>query len=355
MRRIKGIVYGVGTIGKLTTKYMSAKGIDIVGAIDINPEIVGKDLGEVAGLGRHLGVKISEDADRVLSEQDTDITVVSIFSQMERMYPVFKRCIENGINVITPSEEALYPWTSSPELAAQLDKLAKEHGVTITASGLQDIFRVNMISLLTGASHTIESVSGLQKYDLGQSGPASIGNYCIGDTVDECLKKIEERGEGLNSFRISLEALIADLGLTITGMMEKDEVITDDVDVEATGVIGGIVKRGLVTGMKKIVDIETKQGIGFHGEKISKAFNSNEKAEGNLHEWFIKGVPEIHLKIRLEEIEAKSATVSQLVHRIPDVINCEPGYITVEKLGKLKFRTLPLHYYVEPRSFSDND
>ena len=132
-------------------------------------------------------------------------------------------------------------------------------------------------------------------------------------------------------------------------------MITDDADVEATGVIGGIVKKGLVTGMTKIVDIETKQGIGFHGEKISKAFNSNEKAEGNLHEWFIKGVPEIHLKIRLEEIEAKSATVAQLVYRIPDVINCEPGYITVEKLGKLKFRALPLHYYVEPRSFSDND
>ena len=235
-----------------------------------------------------------------------------------------------------------------------LDKLAKEHGVTITASGLQDVFRVNTISLLTGASHTIESVSGLQKYDLGQSGPASIGNYCIGDTVDECLKKIEERGEGLNSFRISMEALIADLGCTITRIMEKDEVITDDADVEATGVIGGIVKKGLVTGMTKIVDIETKQGIGFHGEKISKAFNSTEKAEGNLHEWFIKGVPEIHLKIRLEEIEAKSATVAQLVYRIPDVINCEPGYITVEKLGKLKFRTLPLHYYVEPHSFSDN-
>jgi 4-hydroxy-tetrahydrodipicolinate reductase len=352
--KIKGIVYGIGTIGKLTTKYMSDKGIEIVGAIDTNPEIVGKDLGEVAGLDRDLGIRISADSDSVLSEQDTDIVAVSVFSQMERMFPIFKTCIENGINVITSSEEALYPWIGSSELAAQLDALAKEHGVTISASGLQDIFRVNLISLLTGASHSIESVSGMQQYDLYQSGPASIGNYCIGDTVDECHRKMEEKGAQLNSFRISLEAILADLGLTITRITEKEEVLTDDVDVEARGVIGGIIKRGLVTGMKQIMDIETKQGIPFHGEKISKVFNSNEKVEGNTHEWFIKGVPEMHLKIRLDEIEAKSATVAQLVNRIPDVINCEPGYITMEKLGKLKYRTLPLHHYVEPHSFVDS-
>ena len=51
-RKIKAIVYGVGTIGKIATRYMMEKGIEIVGAIDLSPVIVGKDLGEVAGLGR---------------------------------------------------------------------------------------------------------------------------------------------------------------------------------------------------------------------------------------------------------------------------------------------------------------
>jgi len=270
---------------------------------------------------------------------------------MERMYPIFNKCIENGINVITSSEEALYSWTSSPELTTELDKLAKENGVTLTASGLQDVFRVNLISLLTGANHTIESISGMQKYDLSQSGPASIANYCIGDTKDECYKKIRERGPGLNSFKISMETLIADLGLTITKIEESDEVITDKIDVEVKGVISAIVKKGLVTGMTKVINIETEQGIKFHGEKISKAFNQEEKAEGNLHEWFIKGVPDIHLKVRLDEIEAKSATVAQIVNRIPDVINSEPGYVTVEKLDKLKFRAFPLQYYIAEKKF----
>ena len=131
MRRIKAIVYGAGVIGRLATKYMVEKGIDIVGAIDVNPAVVGKDLGEVAGLGRPLNVKINDDADAVLSEQEADIAIVSIFSQMDRMYPFFEKCIKNGLNVITPSEEALYPWETAPELAAKVDKLAKKHGARV--------------------------------------------------------------------------------------------------------------------------------------------------------------------------------------------------------------------------------
>jgi hypothetical protein len=346
---LKGIVYGVGVIGKLVSRYMAEKGVDIVGAIDVNPDLVGKDLGEVAGLNRKLNVVITDDADAVLSQRRADFAVVSIFSQMDRMYPIFVKCLEQKLNVLTPSEEALYSWTSSPALTAKLGKLAKMHGVTLTATGLQDVFRVNLISLLTGANHSVESISGLQKYDLSQSGPASISNYCIGDTQDECHKKIEERGPGLNSFKISMEALIADLGLIITKIKESDEVITDNIDIEVRGVVGGWVKKGLVTGMNKIIDIETEQGVAFHGEKISKAFNQEEKAEGNLHEWSIKGIPDIHLKVHLDEIEAKSATVAQIVNRIPDVVNSEPGYVTVEKMDRLKFRTFPLMYYIHGR------
>jgi len=147
MRRIKAIVYGVGVIGRLATKYMVEGGVDIVGAIDVNPEVADKDLGEVAGLGRPLNVKISDDADAVLSEQEADIAVVSIFTQMDRMYPLFEKCIENGLNIVTPSEEALYPWKTAPEWAARVDKLAKKHGVTLTGAGLQDTFRVNIVAL----------------------------------------------------------------------------------------------------------------------------------------------------------------------------------------------------------------
>ncbi len=349
MRRIKAIVYGVGIMGKLAAKYMVEKGVDVVGAIDENRDIVGKDLGEVAGLGHPLNIKITDDANAVLSEQEADIAVVSIFSQMDRMYPFFKKCVENGLNVITPSEEALYPWEITPELAAKLDKLAKEHGVTVTASGGQDIFRVNMVTLLTGASHAIESITVKQTSDLSQSGPASAINYHLGETKDEFYQKTRQEGVPLNSLRMCLEAVIADLGLTIKKVEQSIEPIITEVDVEAKGVAGGIVKKGLVAGAVKIIDFETGQGIKFHGEQTTKVFNEEEKAEGYLNEYFVEGVPCLHLKIYVNEIEAKSSMVSQIVNRIPDVINSEPGFITVEKLPKLKFRVIPLQYYLSEK------
>jgi len=346
MRRIKAIVYGVGAINNLATKYILEKGVDIVGAIDVDPRIVGKDLGEVAGLD-HLNVKINDDADAVLSKQEADIAVVSIFSQMDRMYPHFKKCVENGLNVITPAEEALYPWEISPELAANLDKLAKKHGVTITGGGAQDSFRVNIMTLLTGASHTIESISIKQTGDMSQSGPEVIKNYHVGDTKDGFYRKMREKGIPLFSLKICLEALIADLGLTIKKAEQSAEPIVAEIDTPVESVVGGIVKKGLVLGMGKIIDFETEQGIKVHGEQIAKAFRRDEKAPTSLNECFIKGIPELYLKIQATDIEAKSHPIASLVNRIPDVINSEPGYVTIEKLPKLKFRAFPLQYYVK--------
>ena len=124
MRIVKAIVYGMGTQGKLISKYMLEKGVDIVGAIDTNPDIINKDLGEIAGLG-HLGVKVSSDADTTLAEQNADIAIVAVFPDMERNYPFFEKCLKNNLNVVSLSEELLYGWTTSPMLASKLDKLAK--------------------------------------------------------------------------------------------------------------------------------------------------------------------------------------------------------------------------------------
>jgi hypothetical protein len=349
-RKIKAIMYGMGKIGMLATKYMIEKGIEIVGAIDLNPDIVGKDLGEVAGLGSPLNIIISNDADAILSRQGADIAIVSIFSQMDRMYPIFKKCIENNLNVITSAEEALYPWGIAPILASELDEIAKKHGVTLTASGSQDSFRLNIISLLTGACRTIESITLKQSSDLSGSGSSSITNYHIGDTKEVSYKKIKEKGLPIFSLKICLEAIITDLGLTIRSTEENAELITADKDVEAKGVPGGIVKKGLVIGMAKTINVSTEQGIQFRGEQISKVYTEEEKEErvlGIYNECFIKGVPELHYKLFVNEIETKSTAVAPMVNRIPDVLNSEPGFITAEKLTKLKFRPLPPQYYLK--------
>ena len=56
---IRVLHFGLGPIGAAVVKQVAGrKGFKIVGAVDIDPAKVGKDLGEVAGVGRTLRVKV---------------------------------------------------------------------------------------------------------------------------------------------------------------------------------------------------------------------------------------------------------------------------------------------------------
>ena len=57
-QKIKAIQYGVGKMSIYTMRYMLEKGIEIVGAVDINPEVIGKDIGEILGQEK-IGVTVT--------------------------------------------------------------------------------------------------------------------------------------------------------------------------------------------------------------------------------------------------------------------------------------------------------
>jgi 4-hydroxy-tetrahydrodipicolinate reductase len=135
-QKIKAIFYGVGAIGSEVAKFaLSRPRLEVVGAIDSDPDKIGRDLGTVLGLERNLGVKVSGDSATLFSEVEADVVVLTTGSFLPAIYDQLETAVRAGLNVVTSAEELAFPTLQSAQLAEQLDQLAKEKGVTIKAAG----------------------------------------------------------------------------------------------------------------------------------------------------------------------------------------------------------------------------
>jgi len=342
MKRIKALMYGVGVVAKTgMVKLMIEKGVDVVGAISISSNI-GKDLAEVCGIAQPLGVQITNDPDEVISNHQIDIAIHAVTNSLADSYDQIAWCVSNGINVITIGTEAFYPWNASPAMASKLDRLAKENSVTIAGSGYQDFYWANMITQLAGTCHKIESISGTARFNINDYGAEVVKSYFVGDSLDEFNVKIEKHGLPSNAMKYCAELICADMELTINDVVESCEPIIGEVDMYVNS-LATTVSAGKLIGCTSTCEIETGQGI-----KISIHYTRTcyRKGQHDINKWVIHGHPNTNIEV--VDPPTNVSTSSTTVNRIPDVLNAKPGFLTCDKLPKLRYRTNPLHYYLIP-------
>ena len=190
-RKLRIAQYGCGKMSVYTMRYAMEKGAEIICALGRSPQTIGRDIGEIAGVGK-TGVLVqdSKDAVAILKEKKPDACIITTASLMRDLKGSFMDCAESGVNAITTGEEAFYPWNSSYKTTQMLDELAKKNGCTLCGSGYQDVFWGNLITTLAGATHTIKKIIGKSSYNVEDYGIALAKAHGAGLSIADFQKEI---------------------------------------------------------------------------------------------------------------------------------------------------------------------
>ena len=356
-RKVKVVQYGVGKMSVYTMRYVYENGGEIVGAIDINPNVIGKDIGEIMNT-ENKGVIVSsaEDARKVLEETRPDICIVTTMSLISDLETPLMLCAELGVNAITTCEEAFFPANSNPNITKKIDELAKKNNCTITGSGYQDIYWGQLISSIAGSTHKITKIKGSSSYNVEEYGIALAKAHGAGLTIDQFDKEVasvdkisdEERqklidsGTYLPSYMWNVNGWLCEkLGLHVISQSQKCVPQTYKEDLYSS-TLNMTIKAGDATGMSAVVSTETKEGITIESECIGKVYS---KEDFDKNEWTILGEP--NTTIVVSRPNTVELTCASIVNRIPDVINSPAGYIPTSQMGELNYRVKPLNEYIK--------
>ena len=344
--KIRFVQYGCGKMSLYTMRYAIEKGYELVGAVDINKDIVGKDISTVLG-GNELGIKITDakDAKEMLEKVKPDIVIITTMSLMKDIKDSLLLCASLGINAITTCEEAFYPFNSSPKLTKEIDELAKANNCTITGSGYQDAFWGNLISTLIGATATVKKIKGSSSYNVEDYGIALAKAHGAGLTKEEFDREVasvdniseEERnkliesGEFLPSYMWNTNGWLCNkLGYHVKSQVQKCVPTFNDEDITSS-TLNMVVKKGVATGMSAVVTTETLEGVTIETECIGKVYSEKDY---DCNNWSIIGEPDTNMIInRPATVELTCATI---VNRMEDVIKARSGFVPTSEMGELK-------------------
>ncbi|MDG5776779.1 hypothetical protein VB773_18725 [Haloarculaceae archaeon H-GB2-1] len=315
---LTAVQFGVGPIGARIAQSALNRGVEFVGAVDVDPEKVGEDLGEVAGLGEETGVIVTDDADAALSA-DPDVVFHATVSSAEAARGQLETILEAGANVVSTCEELVYPWRDHAETAAALDEVAREHGVTCLGTGINPGFAMDaMPVVLSTPMESVESVRVERVQDAGTRREPLQRKVGAGTAVDRFEDEVAAEAGHVGSPE-STAMLAAGLGWECDEITETIEPVVADETIETEfltveeGEVAGVhqVARGYVDGEEKLT-LDLRMAVGL---------TSRDSVD-------FEGSPDVSITVE-GGYHGDVATSAVVANCAPRVVEAEAGLLTM--------------------------
>ena len=317
--------FGLGPIGAAIAKQVATRpGFKIVGAIDIDPAKVDRDLADIVGLPRRLGVTVSPDAAKALKKAKPDIVVLCTSSSIKNVMPQIETILKSRTAIVSTTEELSYPGYTHIRQARRIHALAKKAKVAVLGTGVNPGFAMDALPIaLTAVCERVDRVVVNRLQDARIRRLPFQQKIGAGLTTEQFQKKVDD-----GSVRhVGLTESIAMIADALAWTLDR---ITDDIQPKlATVTISSeflAVDPGYVCGI-------IKDGVGYRkGEPVIK-----------LHMEAYLGAPETYDSVEIEGspnlsmrvsggIHGDVATASIVVNSIPKVLNARPGLHTMRDL-----------------------
>ena len=322
---IRVIHFGLGPIGAAVVRQVAnRKGFKVVGAVDIDPAKVGRDLGDVAGVGRQLKVKVSNDPRKAIKSAKPDVAVLCTQSSLKKVLPQIEEIVRMKVPIVSTTEELAYPTRANMKYAREIHQLAKKYKVAILGSGVNPGFTMDALPIaLTGVCEKVEAIRIERVQDARIRRLPFQQKIGAGLTREQFQRKVDDGSVRHVGLAESVSMIADALGW-------KMDRITDEIEPKiASAAVASeflAVDPGYVCGI-------IQDGVGYrdgepvitlHMEAYLGAPESHDSVE-------ITGSPALKMKIA-GGVHGDVATASITVNSIPKILEVEPGLHTMRDM-----------------------
>lgn len=318
---IKVVQIGVGPLGQKVVDYaLQRKGVKVVGAVDIDPQKTGQDLGDICNTG-FLGIPVSQTLEEALNGKEADVAIVTTLSSLERLEDQLTDLAAARLNIVSTCEELSYPWETLPEVAGRIDEACREAGVTCLGTGVNPGFLMDYLpAVMSSVCQEVEKVIVTRIQD------ASNRRIPFQQKIGAGLSdhEFEERKKKGTLRHVGLPESVHMIAQALDWKLDRVEETLDPVRAEKE-ISSGYkkIQRGNPSGVEQF-------GKGFveGEEKITLHFRAAVGEEKSYDRIKIKGTPSFRSMID-GGVNGDIATSAITVNAVASVIQAGTGLKTM--------------------------